>query len=236
MATDKKKEVDKQITNEDIPLTKFQILRNVFVVSIGFVFLFTSFQSLTNLQSTLNKDEGIGTGGLSIIYGALVVSCMFVPSFVINHIGCKWTIAASMICYILYMAANFHAVWGLIVPASIIIGLGAAPLWSAKCTYLTKTAVWYAKLTGATEDDVINRFFGFFFMVFQTSQIWGNLISSEVFSQRPDDAKNFTVSAEDLIHCGANYDPGREVNNTNLDRPDITKVMTIVVDVPGAYS
>jgi hypothetical protein len=72
------------------------------------------------------------------------------------------------------MAANFHAVWGLIVPASIILGLGAAPLWSAKCTYLTRTAVWYAKLTDATEDDVINKFFGFFFMVFQTSELINN--------------------------------------------------------------
>ncbi|CAC5397836.1 Protein unc-93 homolog A,UNC93-like protein [Mytilus coruscus] len=225
MGTDKKKEVDKKTTEEDIPLTKCQILRNVFVVSLGFVFLFTSFQSLQNLQSTLNKEEGIGTGGLSIIYGALVISCMFVPSFVINHIGYKWTIAASMICYILYMAANFHAVWGLIVPASIIIGLGAAPLWSAKSTYLTRTAVWYAKLTGSTENDVINRFFGFFFMAFHTSKIWGNLISSEVFS-KPVDA-NFTPTADELAQCGANYDPGKEVNNTNLERPDIAKVYTV---------
>lgn len=226
MGTENNEDMDKKAQHlQDIPMSKFQILKNVVAVSFGFLFLFTSFQSLTNLQSTLNKDEGIGTGGLSIVYGALVVSCMFVPSFVISHIGCKWTIAASMVCYVLYMAANFHAVWGLIVPASIILGIGAAPLWSAKCTYLTRTAVWYAKLTDATEDDVINRFFGFFFMVFQTSQIWGNLISSEVFSQRADE--NFTVTADDLTKCGANFDPNIKVNNTNLDRPDIVKVYTV---------
>lgn len=175
MGTENNEDMDKKAQHlQDIPMSKFQILKNVVAVSFGFLFLFTSFQSLTNLQSTLNKDEGIGTGGLSIIYGALVISCMFVPSFVISHIGCKWTIAASMVCYVLYMAANFHAVWGLIVPASIILGLGAAPLWSAKCTYLTRTAVWYAKLTDATEDDVINKFFGFFFMVFQTSELINN--------------------------------------------------------------
>lgn len=74
-----------------------------------------------------------------------------------------------MICYILYMGANFYAIWGTIVPSAIILGFGAAPLWSAKCTYLTQTATWYAKMTGATVDDIINRFFGVFFMVFQTS-------------------------------------------------------------------
>lgn len=53
-------------------------------------------------------------------------------------------------------------------------------------------------------------------------QIWGNLISSEVFSQRADE--NFTVTADDLTKCGANFDPNIKVNNTNLDRPDIIKV------------
>lgn len=47
----------------EFPMTKFQILRNLVVISFGFCFLFTAFQSLTNLQSTLNKDEGVGVGG-----------------------------------------------------------------------------------------------------------------------------------------------------------------------------
>jgi len=162
--------------NRRIPMTEFQILKNVGVIGLTFMCLFTAFQSLQNLQSTLNKDEGLGTGGLAIVYGSLVISCIFLPTFVIAHLGCKWTMAVSMVCYILYMAANFHAVWGLIVPASIIIGLGAAPLWSSKCTYLTQLAVWYSELKGVTEDDVINRFFGFFFMAFQTS------MSSNYFS------------------------------------------------------
>lgn len=149
-------------------MSKWRILKNIFVVSFGFLCLFTSFQSLSNLQSSLNKDEGLGVGGLAIIYGALVISCMFVPPVVIARLGCKWTVALSMLCYILYMVANFYAVWGTIVPSAIILGFGAAPLWSAKCTYLTETGVWYSRLTGATEDDVINRFFGFFFMLFQT--------------------------------------------------------------------
>ncbi|XP_052063053.1 protein unc-93 homolog A-like [Mytilus californianus] len=168
MDIEKSSEENKEKSKDDIPFTKFQILRNVAVISIGFLFIFIPFQSITNLQSTLNKEEGLGTGGLAIIYGALVISCMFLPSCVISHLGCKWTIAASMVCYLLYMAANFHAVWSLIVPASVIIGLGAAPLWSAKCSYLTRMAMWYALLTNSTAHHVMSRFFGFFFMVYQT--------------------------------------------------------------------
>ena len=157
-------------TQTTYKMTKFQILKNLIVVSIGFLFLFTSFQSLSNLQSSLNREDGLGTTGLAVVYGALVFSCMFLPPFVIDILGCKWTVAFSMLCYVLYMVANFYAVSWTIIPSAIILGVGAAPLWSAKCTYLTETAVWCAKMTGNTEDVIINRFFGIFFMIFQTSK------------------------------------------------------------------
>ncbi|KAL4235032.1 unc-93 A [Mactra antiquata] len=208
-------------------MSKMKILKNLLVVSFAFMFLFTAFQSLTNLQSSLNREEGLGTVGLSVIYGSLTVSCMFLPPFIIDVLGCKWTVAFSMLCYILYMAANFYATWWTIIPAAVILGLGAAPLWSAKCTYLTQTGSWYSKMTGQTEDDIINRFFGFFFLFFQTSQIWGNLISSMVFSERGDNVTN-DVSEEDLLKCGANNCFGDDIsNNTNLKKPGLNQVYTV---------
>ncbi|WAR12257.1 UN93A-like protein [Mya arenaria] len=205
------------------PMTRLRILKNLTVVSFGFLLLFTAFQSLSNLQSSLNKSEGLGVIGLSVIYGALVISCMFLPPFIIARLGCKWTIPLSMGCYVLYMCANLYAVWGTIIPSAIILGLGAAPLWSAKCTYLTQTGVWYAKLVGKSEDDIINRFFGFFFMLFQTGQIWGNLISSLIFQTE----SNSTITDEDLKTCGANFCPSSAANNSNLEKPAMEKVYTV---------
>ena len=151
-------------------MSKARIIKNLIVVSLGFLCLFTSFSSLSNLQSSLNKEDGLGTGGLATIYGALVLSCLFLPPVIIAKMGCKWTVAFSMLCYILYMGANFYAVWATIIPTAVILGFGAAPLWSAKCTYLTQTGVWYSKQTGEMEDVIINRFFGVFFMIFQSSK------------------------------------------------------------------
>lgn len=204
-------------------MSKARIIKNLVVVSFGFLCLFTSFQSLSNLQSSLNKADGLGTGGLATIYGALVVSCLFLPPVIIAKLGCKWTVAFSMLCYILYMGANFYAVWATIIPTAVILGFGAAPLWSAKCTYLTQTGVWYSKQTGEIEDDIINRFFGVFFMIFQSSQIWGNLISSQVFGVK----ENKTITEEELESCGANFCPSSAENNTNLDKPAIEKVYTV---------
>lgn len=173
-AVDTKPKIEDMAQVEEIEtkMSKMKILKNLLVLSFAFLFLFTAFQSLSNLQSSLNREDGLGTVGLSVIYGALTLSCMFLPPFVIDILGCKWTVAFSMLCYILYMAANFYATWWTIIPAAVILGIGAAPLWSAKCTYLTQTGAWYAKMTGKTEDDIINRFFGFFFLFFQTSEFF----------------------------------------------------------------
>jgi hypothetical protein len=47
---------------------------------------------------------------------------------------------------------------------------GAAPLWSAKCAYLTASGKKYSQLSGETPEAVVSRFFGTFFMIFQSSK------------------------------------------------------------------
>lgn len=72
-----------------------------------------------------------------------------------------------------------------LIPTSIILGLGAAPLWSAQSTYLTITGNRQAEKEGHAGKDVVTRYFGVFFLIFQSSGVWGNLISSLVFGQTP---------------------------------------------------
>ncbi|XP_071087105.1 protein unc-93 homolog A-like [Haliotis cracherodii] len=207
--------------------TKRQIIKNVLVVSIAFVVLFISYGSMANLQSSLNMESGVGSGSLAVIYAAMIISCLFVPSFLIAHIGCKWSIVLSITGYIAYMVANFYPVWATMVPASILIGLGAGPLWSAKCTYLTTLGVWYARMTGQSEDAIINRFFGVFFMFFQSYQIWGNIIIFSIFSSSSSTASNTSdTSVPEQRICGARFCPSQIAasNNTNLERPVDTKI------------
>ncbi|XP_076438558.1 UNC93-like protein [Babylonia areolata] len=197
-------------------MTKFKIFKNVGVVSLGFLFLFTSFQSMANLQTSLNKEDGVGAYSLSTIYATLIVSCIFLPKFVIARLGCKWTIPVCMLGYALYMAANLHAVIWLMTLAGAVLGIGAAPMWSAKCTYLTQMGVWYSRMTKQSQDAVINKFFGFFFMAFQTSQIWGNLISSTVLEKDDDDDDS---DDDDDPVCGRDFAPEESSNNTGFTQP-----------------
>jgi hypothetical protein len=44
------------------------------------------------------------------------------------------------------------------------VGIGAAPMWASKATYLTQLGQVYAKLTEQSVEAIIVRFFGFFFL------------------------------------------------------------------------
>ncbi|XP_004368834.1 protein unc-93 homolog A isoform X2 [Trichechus manatus latirostris] len=160
-------------------------LKNVLVVSFGFLLLFTAYGGLQNLQSSLNSEAGLGVTALSTLYGTILLSSMFLPPLLIKKFGCKWTITGSMCCYVAFSLGNFHASWYTLIPTSILLGLGGAPLWSAQCTYITILGNVHAEKAGKAGKDVVNQYFGIFFLLFQSSGVWGNLISSLVFGQTP---------------------------------------------------
>lgn len=155
---------------QDVTREKRRVWKNVIVISIAFFFNFGSFGGLVRLQSSLNRVEGMGVITLSILYATLVISCLFVPKLMIRFIGHRWTIVASFVGYILYMAANGYAVWSTMIAASVLVGLCAAPLWTAQCSYFIIIAQHYHRLTAQTTHHVVSRFFGLFFMFFQACE------------------------------------------------------------------
>lgn len=115
-----------------------------------------------------------------------------------------------------------------LVPAGILLGLGAAPMWASKATYLTQCGQVYAKITDQAVDAIIVRFFGFFFLAWQTAELWGNLISSLVLSSGAHgggSGGNHTYSEAALSHCGANFCSLSE--NGNLNRPPDSEIFEI---------
>ena len=130
---------EEHLTPEQRKREKRKITKNVYIISLGFLFLFTAFQSLQNLQSSLNKVEGLGFWSLCVIYAALILSCILVPPFAIGRLGCKWTLVFSMTGYVLYTVANYYARWWTLIPASFIIGKWIVLLQSWFLTQFTRT-------------------------------------------------------------------------------------------------
>lgn len=212
---------------------KWRILKNISTVSFAFMVQFTAFQGTANLQSSINAKDGLGTVSLSAIYAALVVSCIFLPTLVIRKLTVKWTLCVSMLCYAPYIAAQFYPTFYTLVPAGIMAGLGAAPMWASKATYLTQLGQVYAKLTEQSVEAIIVRFFGFFFLAWQTAELWGNLISSLVLSSGAHGGSsvshdNETSSIEEALNkCGANFCVAGTDDNANLQRPPDNEIYEI---------
>lgn len=226
-----------EIVVRDAAAERRMILKNILLISIAFLMNFNAFQSLSRLQSSLHLDEGMGVINSSILYAALVLSCLFLPKIIIAKIGHKWTIPVSFMGYILWMAANGYAVWGTMVPASIIVGLAAAPLWTAQCSYFTLMGSKYAKLTNQSEESAVTRFFGIFFCFFQMSSITGSIISSTILkpvlvddngTSQSTDAYLMSVDDSVLEYCGGNDCPWNNVTNPNLEKPASHVVWTML--------
>ena len=122
--------------------------------------------------------NNLGTWANSSVYVSLILSCMFMPSLLINWLKVKWTLVLSISCYSTYIAAQFYPEFYTLVPTAFILGMGAAPMWSAKCTYLTQVAHRFAGLDGSDPEPVVVKFFGIFFFFFQCNAILGNIIST----------------------------------------------------------
>ncbi|XP_053316255.1 protein unc-93 homolog A-like [Spea bombifrons] len=181
-------------------------LKNIFVIAFGFLLIFIAFGGLQTLQSSLNPYEGMGAISLSVIYGSQIFSSVFITPFAIQKLGCKLTIVIAMCFYIICTLANFYPKWYTLIPTSVMVGLGGSPFWTAKCTYLTLSAKQYAEKMGKVKMHVINQYFGIFFLIFQSSRIWGNLISS-------------------LILNFAENEPLKYLNNTNCGSSDFLAIL-----------
>ena len=162
---------------ENGDLERREIMTNICLMSFAFLLIF-NVGGLSMLQSSLHRVEGMGVITSSVSYAALLLSCMFLPTITIDFLGHKWTMALCFWGYILYTAANGYAVWGTMVPASILMGLCAAPLWTAQCSYFTIIGGRYAKLNHEAEDAVVSRFFGIFFMFFRICEFQISCLTS----------------------------------------------------------
>jgi MFS family permease len=95
-----------------------------------------------------------------------------------------------------------------------LVGLAAAPLWTAKATYLNQIARYHSQHKNQTHEISVSLFFGIFFSFFGTNTIWGNLISYFVLNQ---------YSNPQISNCGVYFDPQSAVpTNTTQDVNDTT--------------
>ena len=149
------------------PMGRRKTWKNICTLAAVFILLFMAFNGLVDLQSSLFIDEGMGVITQSVVYASFSMSCLVFPKFIISKLGHKWTISLSTSGYLLWMAANGYATWFTMTTTSFLVGLCAAPLWTAQTTYITHLAESYAKSTRKPIEPTVALFFGVFHGLFQ---------------------------------------------------------------------
>lgn len=76
---------------------QWQTYKNLLVLCVAFLLLFTGSGAMGNLQSSLNTDANVGVNSLSISYACLIFSAIFLPHPIIAIFGLKWTLVLSQI-------------------------------------------------------------------------------------------------------------------------------------------
>lgn len=90
--------------------------KNFFIISITFILVYTSYNAVTNLQTSINIDKNIGLYSLAVISGCSVLSCIILTNPLIVFTGYKWTIFIAQIGFILFIAANIYPKGWLMYP------------------------------------------------------------------------------------------------------------------------
>ncbi|XP_074657392.1 protein unc-93 homolog A-like [Tubulanus polymorphus] len=157
--------------------SKWIYRKNMFVMCVSFILVFTVFRSIQNLQSSLNKEDKLGIISMSCVYTTMFLTCLLVP-FVISRLGSKWSILLGILFYHFWIAANFYPHFCTLIPTSVAVGLGQSLAWTGQVSYLTKLATDYTYSMKEVDEYDIYKFNGIFLACFQTTHIWGNLVSS----------------------------------------------------------
>lgn len=208
---------------------KLNILKNLFALAFGHFLVFTAFDSLSNLQSTMNDKEGVGIASQSVIYAFFTISSFFLPTYFIKKFGCKRTLIFSVFCICPYVAANLYPHWGTFMPTAILSGAAFGPLWAARSTYVNELSFSYSQF-GTASIHVVNAwFFGIYSFFHENAEIWGNVISYAVFKTPNNESADFGMNAA-LANCGSSFcSTGVETENPNLEPPSTSQRSTLIL-------
>ncbi|CDW87024.1 major facilitator superfamily protein [Stylonychia lemnae] len=171
---------------------KYQNLEKVTIISIGFFLTFTGTGSSANLAAKAQQDNGFDSLGLyqnATAYFIYIVSSFFGTAFV-KKFGSKLTLFFGAACYLIniieqilpalyaqqpenrdkqfYFRKGFIYSMGIL--AGVINGIGSGVIWTAQGEYVSNCA----------NDENKGFFFSYFYFIYMSSQIAGNIIAAIV--------------------------------------------------------
>ncbi|XP_035223801.1 protein unc-93 homolog A-like isoform X3 [Stegodyphus dumicola] len=201
-----------------LKMNKTKILKNFIILSLSYFLFFTGFWALTNLESTMNAEKGLGPDSQAVIYGFSMISSLLLPDVLIGRIGSKRTYILAMFLCSPYIASNLSLRWDTMMIGAALFGLASGPLNTAASVYINEMAIRYKDITKSKQETVTACFFGIYLFFGENTQVWGNVVSYFVLSlgKHAPSSSNFSLET----HCGIRF-ASKDDNdtNTNLEPP-----------------
>ena len=204
----------RRVLNEEQPLvekttdetrkTKRAIIKDLAFLSMTCLFIFSSFDIFANLESSLDREGGIGVFSMSCLNIGNCLATLIAPVF-FRILSAKGIVVGSCVVHVLFVASHFWPRAYVLLPAFFTLGVSFGPLMTALGVYITNLSMRYA-LAGDIETyrPTLSRFNGIFFACQQSTYVWGNILSSAILREN-EQAVSSTNSSTTHTVCGSGF-------------------------------
>ena len=107
-----------------------RLKKNLIIFCCSLLLEYSVLNAMSNLQSSLNSEKNLGIYCLFASWIANALSCLFLPTALLKHIGYKWTIVICQSCITLFILANIRASIYTLLPTAIMVGTANGILWT----------------------------------------------------------------------------------------------------------
>jgi MFS family permease len=159
-----------------------------FLFTFGCFAVFCAYNGSQNIATSLGilKDNDLnGSIALGILYSCFTLTC-FVAPVVVNVIGAKACVMIQFFFLLSYVLSYLYPRWYTLYISAGLVGIGAGPMWVSQGLYMSALSIRYGKLIVKhgnlhnLQEDYSGLFQGYFFAIFQLTQVFGNLISGYI--------------------------------------------------------
>lgn len=109
----------KEVEVRNVPMgkSKKHEKKNLAIICLAFVCVFTSSNAVNNLQSSIHVDGDVGLYSLAFLTAGSMFASLLLTTPLIYIFGYKWTIVAGQVAILAYIAANLYPIAALLYPS-----------------------------------------------------------------------------------------------------------------------
>ncbi|KAJ3066784.1 DUF895 domain membrane protein [Podochytrium sp. JEL0797] len=151
-------------------------MRDVAVLGAAFFFMFVAFGVTQNMASTTLPSKEVAFPCLGSLYVSFALSNLFGAAPLVNRLGSRRAMLFGSFVYSVFDLSNVITIGlsgdissqlAVLMPAAILLGIGASVMWCAEGLYVMKCA----------SKETIGRYSGVFFSIYSLSSFLGPLFT-----------------------------------------------------------